>query len=333
MFDRREFLKRSSLIGVGTAATACAGRHDELIIIPPSNMTVADMESYLARLDHSMNALATGPSPMTKIFPPQKFSTNDPVIKSGEDLLRKNLRSLLLVGSFQDLPEEGRAYPGMQARMWDAMTEMDEAMRGMHNSLRDMTPTQRADIGRALKADPDLGMRIIEAFDVEAAAQGVPMQRRMHMRSLAVQVTNRLKQSSAMFIDEYVTKTQKVLNRSTDPEEVQRHLLATLGQQEFFALRQRTSEYAERWRIAQAGSAATTSANGQTLGKPKDPPGANAMSTGGILLGVGVILLIVGILVSLVSIVGAFGATVGALLALGGLITYIVGASIRAAST
>ncbi len=332
MFDRREFLKTSSLIGVGSAATACAGRHDEIIIVPPSNMTVADMEAYLARLDHSMNALATGPSPMPKIFPPQKFSTKDPVIKSGEDLLRKNLRSLLLVGSFQDLPEEGRVYPGMQARMWDAMTEMDESMRGMHSALRDLTPTQRADIGRALKADPDLGMRIVEAFDVEAVAQGVPMQRRMHMRSLAVQVTNRLKQSSSMFIDEYVAKTQKVLNRSTDPEEVQRHLLAAMGQEEFFALRQRTSEYAERWRIAQAATAAT-SANGQMQGKFKDPPGSSAMTTGGILLGVGVIILIVGILVSLVSIIGAFGATVGALLALGGLITYIVGASIRAAST
>lgn len=333
MFDRREFLKTSGMIGVGTAATACAGRRDELIIVPPSTLTVADMEAYLARLDHSMDALATGPSPMPKIFPAHKFSPKDPVIKSGEDLLRKNLRSLMLVGSFQDLPEEGRVYPGMQSRVWGAMTEMDDAMRGMHRALSEMTPTQRADIGRALKADPELGMRIVEAFDVEAAAHGVPMQRRMHLRSLALQVTSRLKQSSTMFIDEYVTKTQKVLNRSTDPEDVQRRLLATLGEEEFFALRQRTIEYSERWRVAQAKSTnAAPPANGQIQSKP-DPPGSAAVSTGGILLGIGVLLLIVGVLLTAVSEIGLIGITVGALLALGGLITYIVGASIRAANT
>ena len=54
MFDRRAFLKASGLVSVGTAATACAGRHDELIMVPPSTLTVADMEAYLARLDHSM---------------------------------------------------------------------------------------------------------------------------------------------------------------------------------------------------------------------------------------------------------------------------------------
>lgn len=327
MFDRREFLKASTLVGVGSAATACAGRHEGLLLVPPSNPSVADMEAYLGRLDRSLHTVATGPAPFSRIFPDKKLITDDPRIKSGDELLRKNLRSLLLVGSFQDLSEEGRAYPGMQARLWNSMTEMDEAMRGTHKAMHDLTPTERADIGRALKEDPELGMRIVEAFDIDAATLGVPMERRLHLRTLALQVTNRLKQSSSMFIDEYTTKTQKILMRSTEPEDMQRQLIATLGEQEFFALRQRNIEYVERWRVAQAGPVQSPYAG---PAKPKDPPGTTAITVGAVLLGIGLVVLLIGAASG--SIGGAFGATVGALLALGGLITLIVGASIRAGS-
>ncbi len=336
MLHRREFIKTSTLVGVGTAATACAGRNEGLLVVPASALSTADMEAYISRLDGSMNAIATGPSPIPKLFPHKKWNATDPVIKSGEELLRKNLRSLLLVGSFQDLPEEGRAYPGMQARMWSSMTEMDEAMRGTHNSLSAMTPTERADIGRALKADPELGMRIVEAFDIEAAAQGLPMERRMHMRTLALQVTNRLKQSSPMFIDEYTTKTQKILTRSVDTEDVQRQILAALGEEEFFSLRERTFKYSERWRLAQAtppAGAGTVAAPpyGQSKAAAKDPPGSGAITAGAVLLGLGVVVLLISAAVG--DIAGAFGVTAGALLALAGLITLIVGAAIRASST
>lgn len=335
MFHRREFLKTSTLVGVGTAATACAGRNEGLLIVPESALSVSDMDAYIARLDGSMNALATGPSPIPKLFPDKNWNPKDPVIKSGEELLRKNLRSLLLVGSFQDLPEEGRAYPAMQDRMWSSMAEMDEAMRGTHNSLSAMTPTERADIGRALKADPGLGMRIVEAFDIEAAAQGLPMQRRMHMRTLALQVTNRLKQSSPMFIDEYTTKTQKILTRSTDTEDIQRQILAALGEEEFFALRERTFKYSERWRLAQAnapaGAAPVPYGHGQAQAKSREPRGTGAITAGAIMLGLGVVILLISLAVG--DIGGAFGVTAGAVLGLAGLITLIVGAAIRASST
>lgn len=327
MVDRREFLKASTLVGVGTAASACAGRNDSLIVVPPSTLTADDMEAYLARLDRSMHALATEPSPMGKVFPAKKFSTTDPVIKSGEDLLRSNLRSLLLVGSFRDLPEEGRAYPGMQNRLWDAMGEMDSAMRGMTKTLSDLTPTERADIGRALRDDPELGMRIIEAFDVEAEAQGLPMERRVHMRSLAVQAINRLKQSSSMFIDEYTTKTQKIITRAPTAEDVQRQLMATLGEEEFFALHNRNLAFQERWRVAQAAPTQYP-AYGPPPAKPKESPGSTTITVGAILLGVGLVVFLISVAIG--SGGALFGATVGALLGLGGLITLIVGAVIRA---
>lgn len=331
MVDRREFLKASTLIGVGTAATACASRQSDLLIVPPTDLTVADMEAYLSRLDRSMNAIAVNPSPIVKIFPEKKLPLNDPFIKSGEDLMRKNLRSLLLVGSFHDLPEEGRAYPGMQSRMFGAMGEMDDAMRGTHRVLSALTPTERADIGRALKADPNLGMRIVEAFDVECAAQGVPLERRMNLRSLGIQATNRLRQSATMFIDEYTRKTEKILNRPVDPEDMQRRLIASLGEEEFFALQRRSAMHVEKWRLAQAAPANGAAAS--TAAKPaaKDPPGSSAATAGAVLLGLGILVLLIGVIAG--DVMGAFGVTVGALLAIAGLITLIVAAGIRAANS
>jgi hypothetical protein len=339
MIDRRDFLKTSTLVGVGTGVAACAGQGDGLLVVPSSSLTAADMETYLARLDRAMNDIATKESPIPKLFPTAKLSPADPGVKEGEDLMRKNLRSLLLVGSFKDLPEEGRAYPGMQARMWNAMTEMDDAMLGTHRKLTAMTPTERADIGRALKADPGLGMRIIEAFDQEAASHGLPMERRLHLRSLGAQVTSRLKQSSTLFIDEYTTKAEKLIARSTNVEDVQRHLLATLGEQEFFAMRERNFQYAEKWRLAQA-TPPTAAAPGAPLPyghtqqqQAKTPPGAGAVKVGGILLGLGAIIFLLGVIIAAGgSEVGLVMGTVGALLGIGGLITLIVGAIINASA-
>jgi hypothetical protein len=323
MVDRREFLKASTLIGVGTAATACASRQSDLLIVPQSELTVGDMEAYLARLDRSMKAIAVNPPPVVKVFPEKKLSREDPFVKSGEDLMRKNLRSLLLVGSFHDLSEEGRAYPGMQARMFGAMGEMDEAMRGTHRALEALTPTERAEIGRALKADPELGMRIVETFDAECAVQGVPMERRMHLRSLGIQVTNRLRQSTTMFIDEYTRKTEKILSRPVDPEDMQRRLIASLGEEEFFALQRRNEKYVEKWRLAQADPA-----KGPAQAAQKDPPGSTAATVGAVLLGLGIVVILIGAIAG--DITGAFGITLGALLALGGLITLLVVAGMRA---
>lgn len=327
---RRDFLKASTLIGVGTAATACASRQSDLLIVPQSELTVADMEAYLARLDRAMNAIAVNPPPVVKVFPDKKWSREDPFVRSGEDLMRKNLRSLLLVGSFHDLSEEGRAYPGMQSRMFGAMGEMDEAMRGTHQAMAALTPTERAEIGRALRADPELGMRIVETFDAECAVQGVPMERRMHLRSLGIQVTNRLRQSTTMFIDEYTRKTEKILSRPVDPEDFQRRLIASLGEEEFFALQRRNENYIEKWRLAQASPAkGGTSASAQAA--QKDPPGSTAATVGAVLLGLGLVVLLIGAVAG--DGIGPFGITIGALLALGGLITLLVAAGMRASST
>jgi len=332
MLGRRDFLKASTVVGVSAGAAGCAGRNEGLIVVPGEALSAQNMEAYLARLDGSMHAIATGESPIPRAFPEAKLDTSDPVIKNGEDLLRKNMRSLMLVGSFQDLPEEGRAYPGMQSRLFGGMREMDESMIGMHNAIKALTPTERVEIGRALKADPELGMAIIGALDAQAAQSGISMERRLHLRSLATQACSRIKQSTSMFIDEYVAKTEKIMARPVDPEDVQRRLLATLGENEYFALRDRHERYLEKWQIAQAADPA--SANGSWVQKPNNAKieRANTLLTvGGILLGLGILVFAVAALgITFENIAGLFVATAGALLSIGGLVLLIIGAVMRA---
>lgn len=335
MVDRRDFLKTSTLVGMSAGAAACAGRNEGLLVVPGEALSVQNMEAYLARLDQSMHMISTGESPVPKLFPTGTFDKSDSVIRKGDELLRKNLRSLLLVGSFKDLPEEGRAYPGMQDRIWDSMTEMDDAMRGMHNAIKDLTPTERVEISRALRADPDLGMRILGAIDEEAGKVGVAMERRMHLRALGTQACSRLKQSSSLFIDEYIAKTEKIIARPVDAEDVQRRLIATLGESEFFALRDRHENYMARWRMAQSAPVSTDGS--RTLDPQqaaKKQRGETLLTVGGVLLGLGILVFAVAALaITFQEIAGLFVATAGAALAVSGLVILIVGAAIRARAT
>jgi hypothetical protein len=257
----------------------------------------------------------------------------------GQEVLRKTLRSLLLVGSFHDLPDEGRAHPGMQERMWRSMGEMDEAMLGLASALEGLTPTERADIGRALRDDPGLGMRIVEALDREASAQGVPMSRRLHLRAIAVEVTGRLRQSAPLLIDEYTGKVRKVAARHGSNEELERRLATQMGEAAFSAMRERTVAASARWNVAQAGGYVYV---GPTVGVApvySGPPpltarqekGNTVITVGAVLLGLGVVSATAGGVV--VATGGPLGAaiaiTVGAIVGLGGLITLITGLIMR----
>jgi hypothetical protein len=130
-----------------------------------------------------------------------------------------------MAGSFRDLSEAERAHPAVQARIWGSMAEMDEAVFGMTHVLEGFTPTERAKIRETIQSDPDIGMRIAEALDTEASTADVSLQRRTHLRTIAAQLTWRLKnQPIETAIDEYVGKVKKVSARNGYSEELQRKL-------------------------------------------------------------------------------------------------------------
>ncbi|MDI1477001.1 hypothetical protein [Polyangium sp. y55x31] len=326
--ERRDFLKVGLIGGAGTAAAGtvgCVGTTGTAAS-PIAVMSPEEMDRFLARLDGGLASLKNGnSSPITSMFP--KLDATDSKYQKQDELVRKTLRSLLLVGSFNDLPEEGRAHPGMQARMWDGMGEMDEAMLGMTSELEALTPTERADIGLRMRKDPGLGMRIVEAIDEDAAKAGISMERRLHLRSIAVEACARMRQSTPLLIDEYVTKVNKVAARPATAAEFERRLVAQMGEEAVFQLRERTEMHARRWNVASTDP----KNDGDGPYAPKSNPHQRSntvLTVGGILLGVGLLALAIGAIFA--SGGGVFVMTVGALLGIAGLITLIVGAIIRA---
>lgn len=231
--ERRDFLKASAVVGgaaVAGGGCATAGL-DSSGASAASPTPFGDMDAFLAGLDTMLEEIAKG-KPLKNIVPsPEDLTSADPQsafrTPRGEQLFRKSLSSLYLVASFRDLPEEQRLHPGMQARMWRAMGDMDEAVLGTAQMLEELKPSERLELQKRLKEDPDLAMRIGEELDKSATEAGMSPERRLSIRSLASHITWRLKnQSASVLCDEYVGKVRKVATRRGLTEEAQRKIAA-----------------------------------------------------------------------------------------------------------
>ena len=283
--ERRHFLGASAA-GAALGAAGCAGGvglldagrggADPSAAMGGIPASLVDMEAFLARLDRGMSFLSTG-TPIEPLVPkPSALQWEDRQGKKrdGEALFRKSLRSLFLVASFRDLPERDRLHPGMQSRMWGSLGEMDEAVLGVTEMLDSLTPAARVDLQQKLKRRPELGMRLGEELDTEAARAGLSLERRLHLRSMASQLTFRLKnQSASLLIDEYVGKVKKVTARQGSPAEVQRRLAAAMSQAAFFGAQVQTEGGAAVVAPPPAGSVIVPPAGSAMV----PPPAGSAM--------------------------------------------------------
>lgn len=241
-----------------------------------------------------------------------------------EDLSRKAARTLFLSGAFRDLPEHARAHPTVQASLFGAMPEFDEALLGVKARLDALTPTERADLSRAFRDDPELAERVVALLDQEGVRAGASDARRLHLRRLGVAVCERLNQSSDALVGEYGAKLEKVYARAGTATELERKLAASMGEQAFEELRARTLEASERYQIAGA----------KRIKAPPPPPSKTPIFVaGGIFLGLAAIS---GIAIAITAgtgglgggIAAAFIGTAGGVFLLVGLILMIVGAAI-----
>lgn len=270
--ERRGFLKAGAAAGLsGLATSGCAGvgagegsASPELPAPDP-----LQMDLFLGRLDRAMAAIAEG-NPLADLLSsassasPQGPERN---VRREQELIRKSLRSLLLVGSFRDLPEPARAHAGMQDRMLRSLDEMDEAVFGMTELLENLTPAERVELRRRLHKEPDLPMRMAEELDQHAAALNLPAERRVHLRSMAVQIGGRLRnQAPDALIDEHVGKVRKVAARHGLSEEAQRAIAAQATQ------RTLASMIAQPATPPAPPGAAPPPAGSASLGAPPPPP-------------------------------------------------------------
>lgn len=295
--DRRDFL-RLGLGGAALAGCGVAGPNSGPAAVPLVPWPPPDMDAFFGRLDSNMATIRDG-NPMRDAFDRTLLgepALAAPQLRSAEDLTRKSLRSLLLAGSVGDLPVDARTHPGMVDRLTRGLDEMDEATLGLTAHLEQLDPARRKAIQGRLRADPKLGMSIVEAFDTEASAIGVSLQRRTHLRSIATQVTWRLNaQPLSTFVDESSAKVRSIAERQY--ERVLTDIRAI-----------------EPSKVPLEGKS-----------------GDKTIRVGGILLGVGAVVGLLGLAVaSGGAFAGVFVVTAGALLILGGLIVLIVGAAMKA---
>lgn len=237
---RRDFL----IGGMGALAAGVSGCAGINQVIAPNwpDITPLQMDRFLTDLDTSMNHIVENPEGGQFI---SQLQQEEPSEKDAQ-FFRQGMRSLLLVGNFGDLSVAGQVHPGVQKRLHYSAPEMDAAVSGTTDHMKSLSPTERADIQSALREEPTLGDRVLEAIDLETAAVGTSNRRRMQLHVMSKHIVERLKHSSDMFINEYVTKCEKLTATPGSVAETQRFMAARIGQAAFKA-RVREAENAARY--------------------------------------------------------------------------------------
>lgn len=151
--DRRDVLKLGAVASLG--GSGCA-----TLLSNPASVGTGEMDGFLSSLDTALEKIANG-NFFDQFLPTNRDPELDARAKHGEELTKKTLRSLLLVGTVAELPPEQLRHEGVQQRLRGSMGEFDDAVFGMVDALGGLGPTERADVSQALRDDPGLGMRIM----------------------------------------------------------------------------------------------------------------------------------------------------------------------------
>ena len=349
---RRDFL----ISGVGALAAGFTGCTSISQLIAPnwSNVTPSEMNRFLIGLDGVMNSITENPEGGRFL---SEFQQKSPSEKNAR-LFRQGMRSLLLVGSFGDLSIEGQVHPGMQERLQYSTPEMEAAVFGTMNQIKSLSPTARTDMQLALRKDPTLGDRVLETIDLEAAGAGASNRRRKQLHVMGKRIIGRLKHSSDIFINEYITKCEKLTARPGSVAETQRFMMARMGQAAFKARVQEAENAAQYWQQMapqeipigyqlvtdeSTDNESLPADSGQEQTQPQQPAktkkSARYYSSGLRMLGIGALNFGFGYLLITMGedegddglvILGLYPITVAAILIPAGLITLIIGAAMEA---
>ena len=224
---RRSFIKGSTQLMVANAAVGFSP--GKLVAPNWKKVTSNEMNVFLSGLDNTMNQIAdyTKSGKFMQNFFNQHTSEKDMVI------FRKSLRSLLLVGNFGDLSVQAQVHPGMQKRLKHSENEMNEALWGIKDMLKSLTPKEKTHIKSTLNGDPALPEKILKAIDFEAEFVKVPARRRDQLKAMQKRIIKRLKHSPEMFIDEYLKKIEKMEEFQGSDEDMQKMLVKQMGKENY----------------------------------------------------------------------------------------------------
>jgi hypothetical protein len=250
---RREFLKAGAATATvagaagagGLVGSACAGLIGKEML-ESGRIPLPDMDEYIRKVDDGLRQI-------------DEWDLTDEVGETDEDLSRENelvkksLRSLYLAGMFGDLPDAGQVHPGMQARMKRALPEMDQAVFGMCDYLESVSDEDAETFQHVLREKSDPGMEFADWLDGKAWSAKVSTRRRLQTRALLTQTVSRLRnQPPKSMFEEYSSKTRRLAARGGSIEEMQRQMIARMGEEAFWERQQRLAMYAAAWQEERA---------------------------------------------------------------------------------
>lgn len=237
--------RRQFIIGAGAVAASTSGCANIEGLISPNwpDVSPNDMSSFLTDFDLAMNniAIAQSQSGLQHAFKPS--------MSQGADirLFRQGMRSLLMLGSFRELSMDGQMHPGVQQRMQYSSPELISAVKGLTGKLASLSSNERSNLKRTLKEKPELTERVLESMDYEAAAVGIPIRRRIQMRKMGHFIMRQLKNAPDLFIDEYTTKSNKLLAQNLTDEATTKLMIAHMGKEGYKKKMQEAEAAMLRW--------------------------------------------------------------------------------------
>jgi hypothetical protein len=334
-----------------------------------ASLDPAAADAVLAALDRRMAWIDRASLP-EEVLPLGSFPHRpglDDEIAAGSSLVRKSIRSLYLTGRFLDMPEEMKMHPGTQERVRAMQQEMDDAVLGMTSRLERMTDADHRRLQDYLQRDDTFGERLARVLEQTASDDGLSFGRNHEMRREILALTKRMSaQSPSLVTDPLIDKVRRIEAHPRSDAEATRRLAAKIGEEAFWQHQERLAvihaAWSQRLQTARAELATTgdpvpaapdpnaaLDPNGPQAAQPaaspppqppKSSPGANTMSTGGVILGfgggsVGIGLIFAGLWaltqstpLGITALV--FGVTIGPILLVVGLIVVVAGAIMKA---
>jgi len=235
--ERREFFQAGALGAVALLGRSGAAQAAQ-------ELSPAALEQFLGRLDRQQEWMAR--HPVDGILA-AVGATQMAERERCEALIRKVLRSMNLTRSFRELPASGRAHPGMQGRLAAALPELTAAVAEARAFLIDLSPADRLDLQRTVRAHPEILPRLAAHLEQESLTAGIAPERgeqvRRHVEHLDLQL--RRSQVDAV-LDEYVARADRAVQAGSVKEMLQR-LGDRLGAPAFYTQQQRQQELARAW--------------------------------------------------------------------------------------
>ena len=239
---RRDFVTYTAgALAAGSAG--CTGMR-QLVVPSSPQVTAGEMEEFLLAQDAVMSRITAKPDGGGLLG---ELAGGKPLQEDDARLFRGAMGSLLIAGNMRDLPVAGQVHPGVQKRLRHAAPMMNSTLTEFIDGMKSMTPTARADLRSALRSDPELGTRILEAIDRETAAAGAPARRRTELLQLGDYVIGRLTHSPDLLMDEYVDKYEQQTAREGSAAQAARVMAARLGRSAFQARVREAETAAGEW--------------------------------------------------------------------------------------